>query len=246
MKYDEELDLHREAGRITDLMLDAGRELVLDRLRSGQPLPTEAELAGYVTGVGTAAMYDQHDEVVVVPHLAGGLVYSGPNSARPHALPSGRRLQVGEPFMLSLGAGVGGRHVEGERTFLLGEPDPRQRRYYETVLHAQRTGSAGMRPGRPCAEVNAECLAVIHDAGLGEYLRHRQGHGIGINIHEPPWLEDGDPTPLADRMIMSDEPGIYVPGHGGYRVSDSVLVRSDGSEALTRHPTDLDDIVLTS
>jgi Xaa-Pro dipeptidase len=170
-------------------------------------------------------------------------VYSGPNSARPHALPSGRRLAPGEPFMLSLGAGVGGRHVECERTFFLGEPDAEQARYYSVVLAAQQAGLAGLRAGRRCCDVNAECLAVIRDAGLTQYLRHRQGHGIGVNIHEPPWLEDGDDSVLAHDMIVSDEPGLYVPGLAGFRISDSVLV---GDGPLTAYPKNLDDIVIAS
>lgn len=244
VKREAEVELHREAGRITDLMLQAGRDLVAEALRSGGQLPSEAELAGYVTRVGAAAMYAEHDDVVVVPHMAGGLVYSGANSARPHALPSGHRLRPGETFMLSLGAAVGGRHVEGERTFILGEPTAEQERYYDTVLRAQRTGLAGLRAGRRCADVNAECLAVIRDAGLAHLLRHRQGHGIGLNIHEPPWLEDGDDSLLQPNMVVSDEPGLYVPGHGGYRISDSVLVGEESGAALTSFPKDLDDVVI--
>lgn len=244
VKREEEVALHREAGRITDLMLRAGAEYVAEALRGSGGLPSEAELAGYVTGVGTAVMYGEHDDVVVVPHLAGGLVYSGANSARPHALPSGHRLRPGETFMLSLGAGVGGRHVEGERTFVIGQPTAEQERYYRTVLDAQRTGLAGLRAGRRCADVNADCLGVIREAGLGHFLRHRQGHGIGLNIHEPPWLEAGDDSLLQPNMVVSDEPGLYVPGHGGYRISDSVLVGADGGVPLTSFPKDLEDVVI--
>jgi Xaa-Pro dipeptidase len=244
VKRPEEIALHREAARITDLMLEAGRSRVEQAVREQAQLPTEAELAALVSQAGMAVMYAEHDDVVVVPHLAGGLVYSGPNSARPHALPSGRRLAPGEPFMLSLGAGVGGRHVECERTFFLGEPSAEQARYYATVLAAQQVGLAGLRAGRRCCDVNAECLAVIRDAGLAHYLRHRQGHGIGINIHEPPWLEDGDDSELVEAMIVSDEPGLYVPGLGGYRISDSVLVGSGGGEPLTAYPKNLDDVVI--
>lgn len=244
VKRPEEIALHREAGRIADLMVEAGRARVEEAVRSGEELPTEAELAALVSRVGSDIMYAEHDDVVVVRLLAGGLVYSGPNSARPHALPSGRRLAPGEPFMLSLGAAVGGRHVECERTFFLGEPDPEQVRYYSTVLAAQQAGLAGLRAGRRCCDVNAECLAVIRDAGLSRYLRHRQGHGIGVNNHEPPWLEDGDDSVLAEAMIVSDEPGLYVPGLGGYRISDSVLVGESDGEPLTAYPKDLDNVVL--
>jgi Xaa-Pro dipeptidase len=127
VKAPEEIALHREAARITDLMLEAGIALVTDAIASGGPLPSEQELAAHVTRTGTGLMYAQHADVVVVSPLAGGLVYAGPNSAIPHGLPSGYRLRPGDTFMLSLGCAVGGRFVEGERTFVLGEPTADQR-----------------------------------------------------------------------------------------------------------------------
>jgi Xaa-Pro aminopeptidase len=189
-------------------------------------------------------MYAEHTDVVVVSPLAGGLVYAGPNSARPHALPSGYRLRPGDTFMLSLGCAVGGRFVEGERTFILGEPTADQRRYYEAVRQAQQVGGEALRPGVPCSRANTVCLDVIRAAGLGEYLRHRQGHGIGLGMHEPPWLADGDDTPLEAGMIVSNEPGIYIPGHAGYRISDSMLITDDGARPFTSYPRSLDDVVV--
>lgn len=239
VKYDEEVVLHREAARLGDVMLAAGRELVEERVADGGPLPSEAELAKHVIGRGTAWMYDTHDNVVVVPLLAGGLVYSGPNSAYPHGLVTEHRLQPGETFILSLGGAVGGRYAESERTFVLGEPSDQQRALFETDARAQHVGTEAIRPGATCADVNAGCLDVIRDAGYAEHIRHRQGHGIGLNFHEPPWLEDGDDTELAAGMVVSSEPGIYVLGHAGYRISDTVLVTPDGRERLTTYPRDL-------
>jgi Xaa-Pro aminopeptidase len=244
VKVPEEIALHAEAARITDLMLEAGVALIRSRVSDGGELPSEAELASHVGAAGVATMYREHDDVIVVSPLAGGLVYAGANSAYPHGLPSGYRLQPGDTFMLSLGCAVGGRFVEGERTFVLGTPTPDQRHYHDAVRAAQATGSAAIRPGRECREANAECLAVIRDAGLGEYLRHRQGHGIGLGMHEPPWLEDGDATLLEAGMIVSNEPGIYIPGHAGYRISDSMLVTEQGARPLTAFPRDLDSCTI--
>ncbi|UAJ80452.1 aminopeptidase P family protein [Leifsonia sp. ZF2019] len=244
VKLPEEVALHAEAARITDLMLEAGVALVRESITAGATLPTEAELASHVGGVGVATMYAEHDDVIVVSPLAGGLVYSGANSAYPHGLPSGYRLRPGDTFMLSLGCAVGGRFVEGERTFVLGEPSAEQRRYHDAVRLAQEIGGRAIRPGRECRNANRNCLDVIRDAGLGEYLRHRQGHGIGLGMHEPPWLEDGDGTPLEAGMIVSNEPGIYIPGHAGYRISDSMLVTPDGSRPLTAFPRDLDSCTI--
>ncbi|WP_369053429.1 M24 family metallopeptidase [Kineococcus terrestris] len=244
VKEPEEVVLHREAARITDLMLAAGVQLVRDAVAAGGALPSEAELARHVGAVGVEEMYSTHDGVVVVSFLAGGLVYAAENSVRPHGLPSGYRLQPGDTFMLSLGCAVGGRFVEGERTFVLGEPGPDQRRYHDAVRDAQAEGSRAIGPGVRCDDSNARCLAVLREAGLGEFLRHRQGHGIGLGMHEPPWLEDGDDTVLQPGMIVSNEPGLYVPGHAGYRISDSVLVTASGAEPLTSFPRSLDDCVV--
>ncbi|MFV0453330.1 MAG: M24 family metallopeptidase [Propioniciclava sp.] len=245
VKLPEEIALHREAARITDLMLAAGVALVQQALDAGEPLPTEADLAGHVGRCGVTRMYAEHTDVVVVSFLAGGLVYAGANSALPHGLPSAYRLRPGDTFMLSLGAAVGGRFAEGERTFVLGEPSPEQRWYHDTVRRAQAEGSAAIAPGVTCAQSNQRCLAVIREAGLGGYLRHRQGHGIGLGMHEPPWLEDGDATVLEPGMVVSNEPGIYLPGHAGYRISDTVLVTETGSEPLTAYPRDLASCTLT-
>lgn len=243
-KRPEEIALHREAGRITDAMLTAGRELIEQAVAAGGELPSEAELAAHVTSFGSRTMYAEHDDVVVVSPLAGGLVYAAENSARPHGLPSARRLRPGDTFVLSLGCAVGGRFVEGERTFVLGEPSAEQRRYYEAVREAQAVGAESIRPGARCADVNRTCLDVIRDAGLEGFLRHRQGHGIGLGMHEPPWLEDGDATVLEPGMVVSNEPGIYVTGHAGYRISDSMLVTADAATPFTFYPRSLDDVVV--
>ncbi|SDQ25129.1 Xaa-Pro peptidase family protein [Microbacterium sp. cf332] len=244
VKLPEEIALHREAARITDLMLETGVALVREAVAAGGELPSEAELAAHVGRDGVGRMYREHADVVVISFLAGGLVYAAANSALPHGLPSSYRLRPGDTFMLSLGAAVGGRFVEGERTFVLGDPTPEQRRYHDAVRDAQAAGGRAIAAGVRCADSNRVCLDVIRDAGLGGYLRHRQGHGIGLGMHEPPWLEDGDPTVLEEGMIVSNEPGIYIPGHAGYRISDSMLVTADGAEPLTAYPRSLDDCVI--
>lgn len=244
IKSPEEVVLHREAARVTDLMLDAGVQMVAQAVAAGGDLPTETELERHVTATGTGIMYAEHRNVVVASLLAGGLVYSGANSAFPHGLPSVNRLKAGDTFMLSLGCAVGGRFVEGERTFVLGEPTADQRRYHDTIHAAQQRGRETIRAGLECREANRLCLDVIREAGLGEFIRHRQGHGIGLGMHEAPWLEDGDSTVLEAGMVVSNEPGIYVPGHAGYRISDSMLVTPTGAEPLTTYPRSLDDCTI--
>lgn len=240
IKRPEEIVLHREAARISDAMVVAGLDLIREALASGAKMPSEAELAGHVTKAGAAIMWAEHEDVVVGQMLTGGLVYTGPNAAFPHGLPGGTRISHGDTFILSLGCAVGGRFAESERTFVLGEASEEQRRYFDVAARAQHEGTEALRAGTPCAEANRICLDVIRDAGMGQFLRHRQGHGIGIWLHEPPWIEDGDPSPLQPGMVVSSEPGLYIPGHGGYRISDTVLITDDGPERLTTHPRTLD------
>ncbi|NEE00331.1 M24 family metallopeptidase [Phytoactinopolyspora halotolerans] len=243
VKQPAEIELHRAAAQLGDVMLEAGIELVKAALGAGE-LPTEAEMADHVVRAGSRWMYATHQDVVVVPMLTGGLVYSGERSAYPHGLPSANRLQPGDTFILSLGGAVGGRYAESERTFFLAEPSPEQISYFEADRDAQAAGTDAIRPGARCSDVNRVCLDVIRDAGYGAHIRHRQGHGIGLDFHEPPWLDDGDQTELQAGMVVSSEPGIYVPGHAGYRISDTVLVTGDGHERLTTYPRDLDDVVI--
>lgn len=243
-KAPEEIELHRQAAHICDSMLAAGRAYIEAALAAGGELPREGEIARHVIGHGTDLVYQRYDRVVFTTKLAGGLVYAGPNAANPHGLPSSRRVQRGDTLILSLGAAVLSRFVESERTFVIGEPSADQQRYFETARTAQHVGTEAMLVGRTCAEVNAECLDVIRGAGMGEYLRHRQGHGIGVQQHEAPWVEDGDATRLEAGMVLSSEPGVYVPGHGGYRISDTVLVTEDGPERLTTYPRTLEENVI--
>ncbi len=238
-KDPEELELMRRAAHYADSMLRLGIDLV----RSGNR-PTEIELEQAMVRGVIHQMQQDLDPIIAVPGLAGALVCSGPRSAFPHGLPTGRRIAPGENLILSVACFVGGYFAESERTFLLGDPSPEQEHRYETDRHAQEVGTKALTTGTRCGEANRRCLDVIRDAGLGEFIRHRQGHGIGIQNHEPPWLEDGDDTLLAPGMAVSCEPGIYCPGQGGYRISDSVVVTPDGPEVMTHYPRELEAIVV--
>ncbi len=239
IKQPEEIELHRKAAFYSDWMLEEGVRLV----RSGGR-PTEIDLERGMASAVIRKMQDELGNIVVVSMLAGALVCSGPRSAFPHGLPSTRRIAPGENLILSVGCAVGGYFAESERTFILGEPSADQRFRFETARLAQQVGTEALKPGTRCCDANRQCLDTIRNAGLGEYIKHRQGHGIGIQNHEPPWVEDGDTTLLAQGMVVSCEPGIYCPGQGGYRISDTVLITKDGPERLTRYPRDLESLII--
>jgi Xaa-Pro dipeptidase len=114
------------------------------------------------------------------------------------------------------------------------------------MMEARRRAFALVRPGVPCAELDTATRSFLQQEGYGERLLHRTGHGFGLGNHEAPWVAEGSPEVLRENMLISIEPGIYLPGVGGIRHSDTVLVTRDGYEFLTRHPMDLASLTVTS
>ena len=244
VKYPEEIVLHREAARISDAMVTSGVELVREAFRAGRALPSEIALEAHVVRRALDIMANEHEDVMNVSVLAGGLVYGGPNSAYPHGQLTARRIHPGESFILSLGCRVGGRAAESERTFVLGEPSKQHETYYRIAQEAQRIGTAGLVAGQTCASADIAALTYIREAGMTPYLKHRVGHGMGVAFHESPWVAAGDQTVLAAGMICSSEPALYVPEVGGFRLADTVLVTAAGPESMTKYPRDFNEIVL--
>jgi Xaa-Pro aminopeptidase len=239
VKDKEEIALLRKAAEFSDAMVAAG----VEALRK-HGLISEIAINQYVTQSVVRQMVDALDEVISVGHPAGGLVCAGPRAAYPHGLPSLVKPRAGDCLILSFGCSVGGYHAESERTFFIGEPSQQHIQYYEAMLKAQQTGVDALRAGAECRSVNKVCLDVLRDAGYEPYIRHRMGHGLGLEGHEPPWVEEGDHTPLRAGMVVSAEPGLYAPGLGGYRVSDTLLVTRDAPESLTTYPRDLQSMIL--
>jgi Xaa-Pro dipeptidase len=245
IKYPEEVGLHREAGRISDAMVASGVDLVTEAFRAGRPLPSEIDLERHVVRAALDIMDNEHEDVLHVAGLAGGLINGGPKSAFPHGIESARRLQPGEVFILSLGCRVGGRASESERTFVLGEPSKEHETYYRIAQEGQRIGTAGLVAGATCASADVRALTYLRDAGMTPFIKHRVGHGMGVSFHESPWVEAGDETLLRPGMVCSSEPGLYVPGVGGFRLADTVLVTEHGPESLTVYPRKFEEIVLS-
>lgn len=169
------------------------------------------------------------------------IVASGPNGALPHAFPTDRALQPGDLVVLDFGCVYDGYHSDMTRTVVVGpEVPPRAREVYEVVRRAQAAGVQAVRPGRTGKEVDGDSRAVIEQAGFGEYFGHGLGHGVGLEVHEPiPRLSRISDTVLQPGMVTSVEPGIYIPGWGGVRIEDLVLVTEDGCEVLTASPKEL-------
>ncbi len=167
------------------------------------------------------------------------IVLSGPNSALPHGEPSDRALQSGDLLLFDYGATFGGYPADITRTFAIGALDAELTRVYETVLAANAAGLRAGKPGIAAQEVDRAARAVIDGAGLGPYFTHRTGHGLGVDIHEAPYMREGNTQLLEPGMIYTVEPGIYLPGRGGVRIEDNVLVTETGCESLTSFPKTL-------
>lgn len=161
---------------------------------------------------------------------------SGPRSALPHGRATDRVLGAGELVTLDFGAVSNGYCSDCTRTVVLGTPNERQRLIHGVVLDALEASLAVIRPGVVCRDVDARARAVIAAAGFGEAFGHSLGHGVGLDIHEGPRLSPQDDTVLEPGMVLTVEPGIYLPGWGGVRMEDLIVVTEDGCRILTRVP----------
>ncbi len=222
IKGEEEIDFMRKAGQIVDVAVrKAYSEVTLGM--------TELEMQQIV-----------HTEIARQESQATfAAVQFGEHSALPHASPSGRKLKKGDIVLLDCGCVVGGYHTDMTRVGVAGPPSEEQRRIHSVVLKAQQTSIEQIRPGSPCGTMDGVARKIIEEAGYGEFFTHRLGHGIGIQVHEPPYLVRGNAMELRSGMTHSVEPGVYLDTKFGIRIEDLVCVREDAAEVLTYTPRDL-------
>ncbi|HEU4355685.1 MAG TPA: Xaa-Pro peptidase family protein [Actinomycetota bacterium] len=169
------------------------------------------------------------------------IVAFGEDAAEPHHEPAERSLRRGDVLKVDFGASAGGYHSDMTRTVSLGEPPERLREIREVVAAAQRAGIDAVRPGVPLRSVDRAARAVVEEAGLGDRFPHGLGHGVGLEIHEVPFLRPDSPEGdvLPEGAIVTIEPGVYIPGTGGVRIEDMVEVTSDGGRVLAASPREL-------
>jgi Xaa-Pro dipeptidase len=223
IKNQEEVEKLARAGSITD----AVGEHVLDRLRPGQ---TELEVS-----VMIGAAIGEHGGTLSFESL----VQSGPNSALPHVRPTSRKLGEGDFVLLDFGATFDGYKADTTRMAVVGEPTGRHKEIHELVLAAHDAAVAAVRAGTTTGSVDAAARQVIEAAGMGELFFHRIGHGLGLEAHEDPSLDPGSATVLEAGMVFTIEPGIYIPGWGGVRIEDDVVVERSGCRLLTKQDRSL-------
>jgi Xaa-Pro dipeptidase len=168
----------------------------------------------------------------------------GEMSAIPHSMSTKRTIKKGDVIIAGAGADVGGYSCELERTMIVGEPSPKQKRYFEAMKSAQEAAFEAFKPSVKCSEIDGTTTGVFKKAGLIHLAKHHTGHGLGLEGHEPPWLDIGNDKPLRTGMIVSCEPGIYEVGFGGFRHSDTVLITGESMEKLTYYPRGLEDLIV--
>ena len=195
------------------------------------PGRTEADVAA---DIAEAIVAEGHSEVAFV------IVGSGPHGADPHHRYSDRELEVGDIVVVDIGGTYEpGYNSDSTRTYSLGEPSSVVAGQYSALLRAQRAAVDFVRPGVTAEQVDAAARDVLTEAGLGEFFVHRTGHGIGLSVHEEPYIVAGNDLPLAPGMAFSIEPGIYFPGQWGARIEDIVVVTEDGALAVNNRPHEL-------
>ncbi|MDD2351563.1 MAG: Xaa-Pro peptidase family protein [Synergistaceae bacterium] len=224
-KDEEELDLMREASGMVDQVVYK----LIDFIRPGM---TEREIIKKIPEFfEDAGCYEMSFDPIVA---------SGPNGSMPHYSGDKRVIEKNDVIILDLGGRHNGYCSDTTRTLFVGAPTDEQKKVYETVKSAQAAGEAAVRPGATGQDVDRAARKVIVDAGYGDFFFNRVGHGIGLAVHESPFIIEGNDKPLEPGNVFSVEPGIYLPGKFGIRIENLVAVRPDGTgESLNHSPREL-------
>jgi Xaa-Pro aminopeptidase len=223
VKDPAELDALRRAGSAAD---GAFADILTTRFEGRREREVAADLARLLVAHGHA----RADFTIVA---------SGPNAASPHHEPGDRAIGAGDAVVMDFGGELDGYFSDTTRTVVVGEPSEAFAEVYEVVRRAQAAAVESVRPGIEIQEVDRVARRIVDDAGFGERFIHRTGHGIGREVHEPPYAIEGDRTLLRPGITFSVEPGIYLEGRFGVRIEDVVAVTEGGVERLNRSTRDL-------
>ena len=225
IKDQEEIGAMEEANRIARCALQT-------TLSAIKPGVTEKEIASKL--VQWLLYHGSEPQLPFFP-----IVAFGPNSANPHAQPTDRKLKEGELILIDWGANYRGYFSDITRTFSFGDLNPELDKVVEFVQEANAAGREAVQAGIQAARVDQKAREVIQKAGYGDYFMHRTGHGLGLEAHEEPYIAADEHRELAPGMTFTVEPGIYLPGRGGVRIEDNVVVTESGNRCLTNLPREL-------
>ncbi|MCI0399248.1 MAG: Xaa-Pro peptidase family protein [Chloroflexi bacterium] len=223
-KDETELAAMAEAATVAETAI----EQLLPRIKTGQ---TEKEIAGMLV----QELYTAGSEALPF----GPIVASGSNAALPHAVPTDRPIQHGDLLIIDWGATVNDYPSDITRTFAVGQVEEEFRHIHEVVRQANVAGKLAVRPGVNGETIDQAARNVIEEAGYGPHFIHRTGHGLGLEVHEFPSLVAGSTSPLGVGAVFTVEPGVYLPGRGGVRIEDDVVITKEGYRCLTQFPREL-------
>jgi Xaa-Pro aminopeptidase len=227
VKDEEELDCIRRAAKITDRMFE---RLAKEKFVG----ETERAIARRITEL----FYDLGAEDLAFPPV----VASGANGATPHAHPGDTKIEAGKTVVLDVGCRIGGYLSDCTRTFATGPLPDRLKEAYRVCLQAQLAGLEATRAGSTGSDADAVARRIIDEAGFGEEFGHGLGHGVGLQVHEAPTLRPESDSVLEPGNVVTVEPGIYLPGEGGIRIEDLVVVTDGEPEVLYDFTKDLIDV----
>ena len=222
VKDQEEADSIRQAARIAETALAA----VLQGVNPGvRERDVAAQLSSRLLGDGGGEI------------SFGPIVLSGPKSALPHGIPDDREIGAGEFLLIDFGTSYNGYHCDITRTFVVGgEPTALMREVYEAVLAGNRAGCKATRAGASSHDVHTAAQAPLLAPQFEDYMKHRTGHGLGLDIHKGPSVMEGNHDPLVEGAVITVEPGLYLEGWGGVRIEDDLWVTAEGNDCLSSYP----------
>jgi len=224
IKTEQEIECLRKAADIADRTFSRVLELI-------RPGVAEKEIADEMESIMRQLGADSSGFAPIIA--------SGWRAALPHGLASDKKIEKGDAVILDFGACYRGYRSDMTRTVAVGDPGDRIRQIYEIVLDTQRSCLARLGPGVSCREVDETTHEAVRLRGYGEHFGHGSGHGIGLDIHEEPFFSPKSDKTLQPGMVVTFEPGIYLPGLGGVRIEDDVLITAEGAEVITRSPKEL-------
>jgi Xaa-Pro dipeptidase len=225
MKSEEEIGKMKQAAEIASYGFKAASEVIA-------PGRTEIEVAAEVE----YAMRRKGSEGLPFDSI----IASGHNSALPHAYATNKKINADDLVVVDIGATHGGYCIDITRTFVAGKATKRQKEIYNTVLEAHDTAIGTIRQGVKAMEVDCEARLILRKMGYEKYFIHNLGHGVGLEVHEPPRLTSINREKLQEGYVLTVEPGVYISGYGGVRIEDTILVKKNEAENLVKVPYDLD------
>jgi Xaa-Pro aminopeptidase len=219
IKDDKEIDATRRAQRVTEEAQIAALQAWTSGLETDLAMDLERRIRERTDGLSF--------DIIVA---------SGAHAALPHAEPRREPVEIDDLVLIDIGSRTDGYCSDMTRTYLGPNASAEMRKVHETVLAALEAGCAAVKPGARCVDIDKACRDLLSEAGYGEYFTHSTGHGVGLDIHESPAFSPSSDDVLAPGMIVTIEPGVYLPGVGGVRIEDLLVVTEDGAENLTNLP----------